>query len=359
MPSDIGVSKMPGLAIWTGTFTVAVPPAAFTVTGTLLPGLTSQGTCTVTDSCTAPVETTLETRRIGAERLLNVTLSGPSVSGSPPNRLTGSTEPCTPGATPAPVIVTRLHGDMEPPARPAALKKLLALKVGPIGIAVSKNVAIFPWALAVTVTLPVVAPAVRVTWALPEPSVFTVADVWPPMEAGPLTVKATGKFPTVPALEFTCTTSGCAKLLPKIAVWESPESFWRMMTVTGFTTLIVKVAVMLPAIAALTVTWPDAEFESVTVVEAKPCALEEPLEGLTVAAPAGETVQVTAAPEIGVVPVESATRTTSGLASVWPGTPLCPPPLETLREPAAGAVVINGITKNSRKAGGKVVESKK
>src|SRR5215469_13682887 len=43
-PSDIVVSKMPGPDERTVTLTVVVPPLTVTATGTLLPGVTSQGT---------------------------------------------------------------------------------------------------------------------------------------------------------------------------------------------------------------------------------------------------------------------------------------------------------------------------
>src|ERR1041385_8554388 len=121
--------------------------------------------------------------------LLKVTLSGPSVRGSGPNKLGGTRAPCTPGATPVALIVAKVHGDKGPGWPPAALEKLFAVRVGPSGTVVSEKDTDCPPALAVTVTPPAVAPAVRVTWALPVVSVFTVVDVCPPIVAGPLTEK--------------------------------------------------------------------------------------------------------------------------------------------------------------------------
>jgi len=54
---------------------VPLPPATLTVTATLLPGATSQGTCTVT--CCCPF--TLATLKIGAWLLPNVTFTLASV----------------------------------------------------------------------------------------------------------------------------------------------------------------------------------------------------------------------------------------------------------------------------------------
>lgn len=163
---------------------------------------------------------------------------------------------------------------MDPACRPAALKKLPAVRLGP-GRATSR---VNDWlktpAIAVTVTTPAALPAVTVTWAVPVLSVSVIMDVRPPMVAGPFTRKVTGIFADGPAVVVTCTASGCEKGAPASEVWPSPDTFVTPPKVTTTTAFMVKVVEMLllaPVRAALTVTWPAAEFANVTVVEARPC----------------------------------------------------------------------------------------
>ena len=117
---------------------------------------------------------------------------------------------------------------------------------------------------------------------------------------------------------FACTTSGELKACPAGALCESPEIFCKADTCTF--TAIVKLLVMLlsePGRAAFTVTVPTALAESVAVVEAKPDEFVVLDAALRVAAPEGETVQLTVWPEIGLSPEASVTLTTSGCVA-WP-----------------------------------------
>ena len=83
----------------------------------------------------------------------------------------------------------------------------------------------------------------------------------------------------------------------------------------------------LPVRAALTVTGPAAPADTVATVDARPCVLEVLVVGLRVAAPAGETVQTTEAPEIPFKPLVSVTFATR--VADWPGLRVWEPPLET------------------------------
>src|SRR5450432_4231940 len=130
-----------------------------------------------------------------------------------------------------------------------------------------------------------------------------------------------------------------------------------LATVTVTIELTVKVVkiLLLAVSAALTVNGPDAEVERVTLVWVNPCALEVLVVGFSEAWPAGEMVQVTAAPEIGFTPLESLTRTTRGLARPWPALLLCPLPLETVIAPATPGVTEMGMLKDSKYPIGAVV----
>src|SRR5438067_4441520 len=117
-----------------------------------------------------------------------------------------------------------------------------------------------------------------------------------------------------------------------MALWLSPPATFVMLVTTMLITAVsVKLAEMalLAVRAALMVTWPDAALERVTLVDTRPWASEVELVGFNVAAPAGETVHVTACPDIALAPVESMTFATSGAGRACPGLALCPLPLET------------------------------
>lgn len=109
-------------------------------------------------------------------------------------------------------------------------------------------------------------------------------------------------------------------------------------------TVIVKVAgVVTPLTLAVTVTVPLADAARVTMVDAWPLVPVVLVVELSVAAPDGETLQVTVTPASGLL-FMSVTSATSGLLSCEPAVPVCVLPLTTVT--AAGvtavAVALNG-----------------
>src|ERR1019366_1336918 len=146
--------------------------------------------------------------------------------------------------------------------------------------------------IALMATGPGTLPAVTVIFAWPLPSVSAeiVERVAVPLE----TRKLTGWFDTVwPLLPLTCTTSGAPKFWPDWVVCKSPDTFVSDAMVTLVVRLKVVEMALLFASAARTVIGPDALGAKVTVVCAWPRESVRDEVGLTVAKPAGETVQDT------------------------------------------------------------------
>ena len=97
--------------------------------------------------------------------------------------------------------------------------------------------------------------------------------------------------------------------------------------------------VVSPLTLAVTVTVPFADDARVTVVDAWPLLPVAPLAGLSVAAPLGETLQVTVTPG-SAFPFVSFTSTTSGLATAEPACALCEFPLTRVSEPGVMGVAV-------------------
>src|ERR1035437_294983 len=194
---------------------------------------------------------------------------------------------------------------------------LLLDSAGPGGITVRVNTwERFPMN-AETVTVPAVAPAVTVTFAWPLASVRTeFAEI----VALPFTTKLIGWFDTGrPLVPLTCTISGVAKFCPDWAVCKSPDTFVREAIVTLVVrTKLAPMPLLLPVRAALTVIDPEALGAKVTVVCSWPTESVVVRAGVTVAKPAGETVQVTVVLAMVTMPEASVTLATRG-AEVWPG----------------------------------------
>src|SRR5437764_5797555 len=115
---------------------VAVPPETLTVTGTLVPGVTSQGTCTVI-CCWLLM---FDRLKMGAWLPLKVTLSPARTYGSGPTGLVGTTTPRMVGATPNAEMVAMLQGESAPRWKSAPFRKPLTVRFGPGGITVRVNV---------------------------------------------------------------------------------------------------------------------------------------------------------------------------------------------------------------------------
>src|SRR5579872_1464273 len=153
---------MPGWAGRTWTPVIVVELPLMLITTVAAPGCTSQGTWNVT--CCVPFW--FDTEEIGAGIEFTVMeLIGPSAYGSGPNKLAEIT-PDTAVANPLPVALASPQAT-SPMAPLAVLVKLLAVIVGPGGIAVKAAVAENPPELAVSTIFPAVFPAVTVVEAWP------------------------------------------------------------------------------------------------------------------------------------------------------------------------------------------------
>src|ERR1035437_3701550 len=204
---------------------------------------------------------------MGAATLFTVTVSEANVAAQGPKALVLKTMPSTLGANPEAITVTRLHGERAPGrVAPPALSKLPENNLGAGGMMVSVKVwERLPMTIAVTVTVPGVAPAVTVIFAWPLASVSTETSerVAVPLE----TRKPTNWFDTGwPLVPLTCTISGAPKGCPDRVVCRSPDTYAREAIWTLVERLKVVEMALFPARAARAVIGPDALGAKVTVV---------------------------------------------------------------------------------------------